>query len=43
MHTQDDVVLRTVLGDVSAVECLNVLLSAEATSGAEMMYSLTLR
>ncbi len=34
MHTQDDVVLRTVLGDVSAVECLNVLLSAEATSGA---------
>jgi hypothetical protein len=29
-----DVVLRTVLGDVSAVECLTVLLSAEATSGA---------
>jgi hypothetical protein len=29
-----DVVLRTVLGDVSAVECLTVPLSAEATSGA---------
>ena len=29
-----DVVLRTALGDVSAVECLTVLLSAEATSGA---------
>jgi hypothetical protein len=31
MHTQDR---KRPVGDVSAVECLTVLLSAEATSGA---------